>query len=88
MAEAQLHVLPHRHRPGQRDAPADFGFERRDDAMFRLRSGGRCSAAAMKAKPVSISGTDSSMPMVNPPQRNPSCGSGSRNNSQTIRAIE
>ena len=87
MAEAQLHVLPHRHRPGQRDAPADFGFERRGRHV-QARSGGRFSAAAMKAKPVSISGTDSSMPMVNPPQRNPSCGSGSRKNSQTIRAIE
>jgi hypothetical protein len=29
MGEAQRHELPHRHRPGKRDAPADFGFERR-----------------------------------------------------------
>ena len=39
-------------------------------------SGGRFSAATMKATPVSISGTDSSMPMVSPPQRKPSCAIG------------
>ena len=36
--------------------------------------------------PASIIGSDSSMPMVSPPQRKPSCGSGSRKNSQTKRA--
>ena len=36
----------------------------------------------MRAMPARISGTDSSMPMVRPPHRNPSCGSGSRKNSQ------
>ncbi len=88
VVEAQFHILPHRHRPGHLDAPADFGFERRGRHRCQARSGGRFKAAAMKAKPVSISGTDSSMPMVIPPQRNPSCGSGSRKNSQIIRAIE
>ena len=36
----------------------------------------------MMARPASISGSDSSMPMVSPPQRKPSCGSGSRKSSQ------
>ena len=33
-----------------------------------------------------IIGTDNSIPMVSPPHKNPSCGSGSRKNSPVIRA--
>ena len=45
-------------------------------------SGGRLSANQINTRPASISGTDSSMPMVRPPHRKPSCASGSRNSSQ------
>ena len=44
-------------------------------------------ATAMRTMPASISGSDSSIPMVSPPQRKPSCGSGSRNSSQNERAM-
>jgi hypothetical protein len=33
-----------------------------------------------------IIGTDNSIPMVSPPHKNPSCGSGSRKNSLAMRA--
>ena len=43
-------------------------------------------AAAMSAMPASINGSDSSVPIVNPPHRKPSWGSGSRKCSQIERA--
>ena len=41
----------------------------------------------MNAIPARISGTFSSIPMVRPPHRKPSCASGCRNSSQIVRAI-
>ena len=43
-------------------------------------------AAAMSAMPASINGSDSSVPIVSPPHKKPSCGSGSRKCSPIERA--
>ena len=61
--------------------------ERRHRAACAAFSGGRRSAITISTTPNSSSGTDSTMPMVSPPQRKPSCASGSRNSSQNERAI-
>ena len=87
MGEAERHVLRDRHRAAALDAPANLRRERYD--VFRHHVGFRCwlrMAAAIRATPASSKGTDSSVPMVSPPHRNPSCGSGSRNSSQIARA--
>src|SRR5260370_5683713 len=92
MRQAQLHVTPDRHRPGRLDELLDFGLERRIFA-HGLPSIGfgiwfdmvRRHATTIMIAPAMIIGTDNSMPMVSPPHKNPSCGSGSRKNSPTMR---
>src|SRR5438132_2553753 len=85
MGETKLHVLRHAHRAADRNTPANIRFERGNLHHVR-RTAPLRKAAAMSAMPASINGTDSSVPMVKPPHRNPSWGSGSRNCSQTDRA--
>ena len=46
----------------------------------------RRHAITIRMAPAMIIGTDSSIPMVSPPHKNPSCGSGSRKNSPVMRA--
>ena len=67
---------------------ADLDFERCQRLGHQLRrNGSALRAATMKTIPASISGSDSSMPMVSRPHKKPSCASGSRNNSQNERAM-
>src|SRR5882672_2001551 len=72
MREAKSHVLHHGHRPGDLDAPPNFGLEREDAVGHHVRrAGSRRKATAINAMPASINGNDSSVPMVSPPQRKP-----------------
>ncbi len=87
IAQAQRHELAHRHRPAALDALPDFSLERGVHRFQACGNGGRLEAQTISAIPISISGTDSSMPMVMPPHKKPSCASGSRKNSQNVRAI-
>ena len=57
------------------------------DRRIAAARGLRRHAAMMNARPARIMGTDNSIPIVSPPHRNPSCGSGSRKNSLVMRAI-
>src|SRR6185295_3113738 len=81
VGKAKLHILRNRHRAADRDAPPDLRLELdnlghvRGAASFRM-------AAAIRAMPASINGSDNSMPIVKPPHRKPSWGSGSRKCSQ------
>ena len=88
VGEAERHVLGDRQGPDALNAPSDLRLERR-----RVRRPHGCSAALRRAvtsirtKPARMSGSDSSIPIVTPPQRKPSCTSGSRKNSPIVRAI-
>src|SRR5262249_46538557 len=85
IVEAKLHVVRHRHRAADCNAPPNLRLKRdsvrhvRGTVSFRM-------AAAMRMIPASINGTDNSVPMVDPPHRNPSWGSGSRKCSPIERA--
>src|SRR5215468_69038 len=87
IVEAYLHKLGNRDWSYPCDAPANFHVER--GAIFRHHewAGWRRSAKVMSNTPAMNSGRQSSMPMVMPPHRKPSCGSGSRKNSQNDRRI-
>src|SRR5262249_12652795 len=87
MTEAELHVLRDRHRSGDLDAPANLSLERGHLVRGHVRpNGSRRNATAIKAIPAMSNGSDSSVPMVSPPQRKPSCGPGPRNCPQIERA--
>ncbi len=86
VSEAERHVARDRDRPARGDDGAQLGFERGHRSSPQAsRSGGRRSAMARKTSPARNIGIDSSMPIVNPPHRKPSCASGSRKNSQNAR---
>ena len=87
MGQAKFHIWRHRDRTAALDAPANFHLERDTPVRHHVDlAGWRRMAAHMMARPASINGSDSSVPMVRPPHRNPSCASGSRNCSQIERA--
>ena len=91
MAERQRHVAADADRPFQPDQLDDLGLER---GHARASPGASCLLRSTSHRPAKNTGSESSMPMVIPPEsastevpnRKPSCGSGSRKNSQTIRA--
>ena len=85
VAKAKCHEIGHRHRPRVRDAAADFVLERGAVGCHHGCTGRRRSAKAITPRPAMNNGTHSSMPIVIPPHRNPSCASGSRKNSQNER---
>ena len=87
MGQAQPHVFGDRHRPGDADKSADFGFKRRDFVSHLSASVRYCNAYASMAIPININGMHNSIPIVRPPHRKPSCTSGSRKNSQVMRAM-
>ncbi len=81
IAEAQRHVVGDAHRAVRFDEALDPAAERRVAHAFRRR------AKTIAPAPTSTIGIDRIMPMVRPPKRNPSCGSGSRTNSTRMRAM-
>ena len=83
VSETQFHEPVERHRPFGVDDDADLVGQFRQTFVS---SAGRLRARNTSAIPSAISGSDSNMPMVAPPNRNPNCGSGSRKNSAAIRA--
>src|SRR5829696_6351561 len=99
MPEAERHVALDRDRAVGGDHPAQLVLEagHAEEASTALGRRGRVtprSARAIAVAPTSAIGSDSSIPMVMPPpsasteapKRKPSWGSGSRKNSQTMRA--
>src|SRR5205814_1746839 len=76
MTEAEPHILIDRDRPLERDEAPDLGLQRRHQAAWAAARGGRRRPRTISQTPNRSSGTDSSMPMVRPPHRKPSCGSG------------
>src|ERR1700736_6350478 len=87
MRQCEGHVGLEAHRPVLGDRLADEIFERVHAGLFMPRPAGRRQARTIKTMPAAIKGSDKSMPMVAPPNRKPSCGSGSRKNSHANRAI-
>ena len=85
IVEAERHERRDRHRPVAGDAGADHRIERRAFGAHDECSGLRRSAKAANPAPAMNSGMHSTMPMVMWPHRKPSCGSGSRKNSQNER---
>src|SRR6185437_12499039 len=91
--QAQFHVAPDRHRSRRVDQPPEFDEQWRSlghgvlsaefDSGFGIP---RRHATTIMTTPAMTIGADSNMPMVSPRHKNPSCGSGSRNNSPVIRA--
>ena len=74
--------------PAERDAPADFGFERRGALALpapQRRLFHRVDDEDRRRRATAAPTAD--WPMVAPPHRKPSCASGSRKNSQNVRAI-
>src|SRR5829696_7266664 len=98
MAEAQGHVALDREWPLQGDDALDLVEEGRHADVGRASASGRVeprAASQMATRPTTAMGKESSMPMVMPPpsassddpNRKPSWASGSRKNSQMMRAV-
>ena len=81
MGERQLHVLLDRNRTTLRDHRPDFIEE-----LDHVEIPGRRRLHASTPKPATISGSERTMPIVNPRPSSSRRGSGSRKNSLKIRA--
>ena len=100
MGQGERHVALDRDRPFVGDDFADVVLERWRSCCVRScdsvmvppppndlpRAGRGARNKQSRTTPSRTSGAESSMPMVAPPNRKPSCGSGSRKNSQKMRA--
>ena len=74
--EAQLHVFGHGETSETFQATPQLHLKRHDAGKAQDGTAFRLTAKAIRSAPTSISGKDRSIPIVKPPQRNPSCTSG------------